>query len=36
MTALSIVHTSFTITRHWKASPARVFAAFADPVKKQK
>jgi uncharacterized protein YndB with AHSA1/START domain len=36
MTARSVVHASFTISRHWKASPARVFAAFADPVKKQK
>ena len=30
----SITHASFTITRHWKASPARVFAAFADQQKK--
>jgi len=30
----SIVHASFTITRHWKASPARVFQAFADQQKK--
>lgn len=26
----SVTHASFTITRRWKASPARVFAAFAD------
>ena len=32
----SIVHASFTITRHWKASPARVFAAFADEKQKDK
>lgn len=30
----SVTHASFTITRHWKASPARVFAAFADQKKK--
>ena len=34
MTTRSVVHASFTITRHWKASPARVFAAFADQEKK--
>ena len=34
MTARSVVHASFTITRHWKASPERVFAAFADQKKK--
>jgi len=34
MTARSVVHASFTITRHWKASPERVFAAFADQQKK--
>jgi uncharacterized protein YndB with AHSA1/START domain len=32
----SVVHASFTITRHWKASPARVFAAFADERQKAK
>jgi len=32
----SVVHASFTITRHWKASPARVFAAFADEKQKDK
>lgn len=26
----SVTHASFTITRRWNASPARVFAAFAD------
>lgn len=30
----SVTHASFTITRHLKASPARVFAAFADQQKK--
>jgi len=30
----SVVHASFIITRHWKASPARVFQAFADQEKK--
>ena len=30
----SVVHASFTITRQWKASPERVFAAFADQKKK--
>jgi uncharacterized protein YndB with AHSA1/START domain len=30
----SVVHASFTIIRHWKASPERVFAAFADQKKK--
>ena len=34
MTARSVVHASFTITRHWKASPHRVFQAFADQKKK--
>ena len=32
----SVVHASFTITRRWKASPARVFAAFADEKQKDK
>lgn len=32
----SVTHASFTITRHWKASPARVFAAFADEKQKDK
>lgn len=35
MTTHSVVHASFTITRTWKASPARVFAAFADEQKKK-
>jgi uncharacterized protein YndB with AHSA1/START domain len=30
----SITHASFTITRQWKASPLRVFQAFADQQKK--
>lgn len=30
----SVVHASFTVTRQWKANPARVFAAFADQQKK--
>ena len=30
MTARSVVHGSFTITRLWPHSPGRVFAAFAD------
>ena len=30
----SVVHASFTIIRHWKASPERVFQAFADQKKK--
>lgn len=30
----SVVHASFTITRRWNATPARVFAAFADQKKK--
>ena len=34
MTARSVVHAGFTITRTWKASPARVFQAFADQQKK--
>jgi uncharacterized protein YndB with AHSA1/START domain len=34
MTARSVVHASFTITRRWKASPERVFQAFADQKKK--
>jgi uncharacterized protein YndB with AHSA1/START domain len=35
MSARSVVHASFTITRNWKASPNRVFAAFADESKKK-
>ena len=34
MTARSVVHATFTITRRWKASPERVFQAFADQKKK--
>ena len=34
MTARSVVHASFTITRRWKAAPERVFQAFADQKKK--
>ena len=32
----SVTHASFTITRKWKASPERVFAAFADQKQKDK
>jgi len=32
----SVTHASFTITRRWKAAPARVFAAFADQTQKDK
>lgn len=32
----SVTHASFTITRRWNASPARVFAAFADETQKDK
>jgi len=32
----SVVHASFTITRQWKASPKRVFQAFADEQAKAK
>jgi uncharacterized protein YndB with AHSA1/START domain len=32
----SVVHASFTITRHWKHSPERVFAAFAKEDAKSK
>lgn len=31
MSDRSVTHTTFTIERHYDASPARVFAAFADP-----
>ena len=34
MTVRSVVHANFTITRTWKAPPARVFQAFADQKKK--
>ena len=36
MTSRSIVHASFTITRIWNASPARVFEAFAKEEAKDK
>ena len=36
MTADPIVHASFTIERSYAASPARVFAAFADPAQKRR
>jgi uncharacterized protein YndB with AHSA1/START domain len=36
MTARSIVHASFTITRVWNAAPARVFEAFARQEAKDK
>ncbi len=32
----SVSHASFTITRHWKHAPARVFQAFADDAAKRK
>ena len=34
MTARTAVHASFTIERTYPAAPSRVFAAFADPVRK--
>ena len=36
MTSRSIVHASFTITRLYEATPARVFQAFADQKAKNK
>ena len=36
MTARSVVHGTFTIQRHWKASPQRVFDAFATQSGKAK
>jgi uncharacterized protein YndB with AHSA1/START domain len=36
MTSRSVVHSSFTITRVWKASPVRVFEAFAKEEAKDK
>lgn len=36
MSEHSVVHSSFSIDRKYKASPAKVFAAFADPVKKRR
>lgn len=35
-TARQVVHGDFTITRDYDASPAKVFAAFADPAKKRR
>jgi uncharacterized protein YndB with AHSA1/START domain len=36
MSEPSVVHSTFTIERHYKASPARVFAAFAnEPTKRR-
>lgn len=35
MTARSIVHGSFTVERKWKAPPAKVFSAWADPALKR-
>ncbi|HEX4271080.1 MAG TPA: SRPBCC family protein [Rhizomicrobium sp.] len=32
----SVTHASFTITRHWKHAPERVFHAFADATAKSK
>lgn len=32
----SVVHASFTITRHWKHAPERVFQAFATEAGKRK
>ena len=31
----SVVHASFTITRHWKHAPQRVFQAFSDEAAKR-
>jgi len=36
MAKRSVTHASFTITRRWKASPKRVFAAFANQEAKAK
>jgi uncharacterized protein YndB with AHSA1/START domain len=36
MTANPVVHATFTIERSYAASPARVFAAFADPAQKRR
>lgn len=36
MTERKVVHASFTIERHFKAAPARVFAAFATPESKSR
>lgn len=34
--ATGVIHGTFTLTRLWKASPQRVFAAWADPETKAK
>ena len=31
-----VVHSTFTIDRHYPAVPARVFHAFADPARKRR
>ncbi|NEX93198.1 SRPBCC family protein [Caulobacter sp. 17J65-9] len=36
MTERNVTHATFTIERTYPAAPARVFAAFADPVKKRR
>jgi uncharacterized protein YndB with AHSA1/START domain len=33
---MSVVHNTFTIDRHYKATPDRLFAAFADPAQKRR
>lgn len=32
----NVTHSSFTITRHWKHAPAKVFAAFSNQQNKDK
>jgi uncharacterized protein YndB with AHSA1/START domain len=32
----SVIHSTFVIERSYPATPERVFAAFADPVKKRR
>jgi len=36
MNASTVTHSTFTIHRSYSKSPAKVFAAFADPVKKRR
>lgn len=36
MSERTVVHADFTIERHYPTNPARVFAAFADPVAKRR
>jgi uncharacterized protein YndB with AHSA1/START domain len=36
MTERSLTHSTFTLEREYKASPAKIFAAFADPALKAK